>query len=215
MNTERGWKDEKELVKALCRGDAQAFTGLVDRYHASLVRLAQVWIAPRDGAEEVVQDTWLAVIEGIDRFEGRSSLKTWIVRILINKARRRAARDGRQINLGSLNLADEEDGSAPVDSALFTWIGRFRTAPAWWAEATPERLVAQAEAVEQIEDTIAGLPPGQRAVVLMRDVEGFSSTEVCNILEISETNQRVLLHRARSKLRKALEYYVEGGTKPR
>jgi RNA polymerase sigma-70 factor (ECF subfamily) len=164
-------------------------------------------LAGREAAEEVVQDTWLAVIEGIGGFEGRSALKTWIVRILINKARRRARNEGRRVDF--LPLPSSE-APAPVGADRFWWIGRWRVAPAWWDEDTPERLVLAGETVQMIENGLAALPASQRAVVILRDVEGLSAAEACNVLEISDTNQRVLLHRGRSRLRTLLESYLDG-----
>jgi RNA polymerase sigma-70 factor (ECF subfamily) len=195
--------DERALVAALRAGDEDAFAGLVERHHAMLVRLAGIWL-PEAAAQEVAQETWVAVIEGLSRFEERSSLKTWIVGILMNKARSRARADARTIPLD----ASSDPDVPPVDPARFSRIGRWRSAPDWWDERTPERLVVASEALDVVERAIAGLPPGQRAVLVMRDVEGWTAAEVCNALSISETNQRVLLHRARSRLRNVLEAYV-------
>jgi len=159
-------------------------------------------------ADEVVQETWFQVVRGISAFEGRSSLKTWIFRILTNTAKTRGAREGRSVPFSSLG-GDEPDGLA-VDPDRF--LGADSRFPGHWA-APPrpweggERLVAQ-ETLELIELEIAKLPPMQAVVITMRDVEGFDSDEVCNALDISETNQRVLLHRARSKVRRALEEYM-------
>ena len=201
-------KHESQLLEALRRGDSDAFGGLIDQHHSALVRLARVWVPAEHLAEEVAQETWLAVIEGIDGFEGRSSLKTWIVRILINKARQRAKREGRTIAFG---LSPDADEAPPIGPARFSWIGRWKTPPRPWHEDTPERLVLAAEALKVIEEALLGLPPAQRAVILMRDVEGFDANEVCNVLEVTQTNQRVLLHRARSRLRDVIEAYMDRG----
>lgn len=198
---------EHELLAALRAGDGDAFAGLVDRYHAMLIRLAGIWISGPATVEEVVQDTWVAVIEGLSRFEGRSSLKTWIVGILLNKARSRARRDARTIE-GDVSY-DPDSGAPPVDPARFSWIGRWKSTPDSWEQLTPERLAVASEALAVLERAVAGLPAGQRTVVVMRDIEGWSAAEVCNVLDISETNQRVLLHRARSRLRTVLEAHLD------
>ena len=201
--------DESQLLAALRRGDAEAFAALVDRHHAGLVRLAAVWASNHDVAEDVVQDTWVAVIDGLDRFEGRSSLKTWIVGILINKARSHGKRERRTVPSGA--LGQPELGGPPVDPGRFYWVGRWKTAPGWWDDDTPERLVLASESLALVERAIAQLPSKQRAVLILRDVEGWEASEVCNVLELKETNQRVLLHRARSRIREALEDHVTSG----
>jgi RNA polymerase sigma-70 factor (ECF subfamily) len=164
-------------------------------------------------AEEVVQETWLAVLQGIDRFEGRSSLKTWLFRILTNRAKTRGEREGRTVPFSALADAAEVEGEEPaVDPDRFYGsehpnAGLWVDVPQRWAD-TPERRLLSGEVQELVADAIAALPPSQRAVISLRDVEGWSSEEVCNVLELSETNQRVLLHRARTKVRRALETYL-------
>jgi RNA polymerase sigma-70 factor (ECF subfamily) len=196
---------EANLVAALRSGDEQAFRELVARYHPSLVRVARMYVPTQAIAEDVAQETWLAVLEGIDRFEGRSSFKTWLFRILTNRAKTRGMREGRSLPFSSL---ESDDGA--VDADRFRdpeegWPGHWRAAP----RAFPEERLLAAETREVIERAIEQLPPTQRAVITLRDVEGWSAEEVCNALTLTETNQRVLLHRARSAVRAALEKYLE------
>jgi RNA polymerase sigma-70 factor, ECF subfamily len=199
---------ERGLVEALQRGDEAAFTSLVEELTPSMLRVARLYVPTQAVAEDVVQEAWLGVLRGIDRFESRSSLKTWIFRILTNTAKTRGIREGRSVPFSSLG-ADELDGPA-VDPDRF--LGEDSRFPGHWA-APPraweggERLL-ELETLDLIEREIAKLPPAQAVVITMRDVEGFDADEVCNALGISETNQRVLLHRARSKVRRALEEYM-------
>jgi RNA polymerase sigma-70 factor (ECF subfamily) len=199
--------EERRLVDALRAGDENAFARLVDEYGSTMLRIARLYTSTAAVAEEVVQETWVGVIKGIGRFESRSSLKTWIFRILTNTAKTRGIREGRSIPFASLT-ADE---SAPsVDPERF--LGDDTGFPGHWADP-PQRWEGSAsllerETLELIERTIAELPSTQAIVITMRDVAGFDSEEVCNALAISETNQRVLLHRARSKVRRALEEYL-------
>jgi len=206
----RAFKDDRRLVEALRSGDEAAFASLLTRYHASLLRLAMAFVPSRAVAEEVVQEIWLGVLQGISGFEGRSSLKTWIFQILTNRAKSRGAREYRSVPFSQL----ENPGSSPekpaVDSAWFMSDGHWVNHPQRWDEDTPEKLLLSKEARLYIEKAIESLPPNQRKVITFRDVEGLSSEEVCNILELSETNQRVLLHRARSSVRRALERYLDG-----
>ena len=203
-------------MAALRRGEEAAFAGLLDLYHNSLVRLAMVYVRNRSVAEEVAQETWLGVIKGIDRFEARSSLKTWIFRILTNTAKTRAEREGRSVPLSA--LAGEVEGDEPavdpsrfLDEGAARWGGHWAAPPTSWNEVPEERLLAR-ETFALIDETVASLPPVQRQVISLRDIEGWSSEEVCSLLGISEGNQRVLLHRARSKVRAALEGYLDEGT---
>lgn len=205
---------EADLVAGLKRRDEMAFVTLVNRYQSKLVRLALVYCRTRDLADEVVQDTWLGVIQGIDRFEGRSSFKTWLFRILVNRARTRAVKEGRMLSFSS--LADEaetpDEPAVPGDRfrpADVQWPHNWAVPPHSWGEASDARLLAR-ETMELIQGAIAQLPPAQQQVINLRDVEGWSPQDVCNVLEVSETNQRVLLHRARSRVRAALEAHFEG-----
>jgi RNA polymerase sigma-70 factor, ECF subfamily len=205
-----GSKDEDAaLVARLREGDETAFAELIDRYGATMVRVAQMYVRDRATAEEVVQETWLAVLNGIDRFEGRSSLKTWLFRILTNRAKTRGERDGRMIPFSSLAGAGEDDEPS-VDPDRF--LGPDSAQPGAWAappRAWPEDRVLAQETLGVIEMAIEQLPETQREVIRLRDVEGWSPMEVADALEISDGNQRVLLHRARSKVRAALESYLD------
>jgi RNA polymerase sigma-70 factor (ECF subfamily) len=201
--------DDARLVKALRARDERAFEELMRMYNPSLLRVAQIYVASRAVAEEVVQETWIGVFNGIDRFETRSSLKTWIFRILTNIAKTRGQREGRTVPFSALERPDAVPEAA-VDSDRFLppdherWPGHWSSKPEPWPE---ERLLA-AETRELVDRAIVQLPPAQRAVISLRDVEGWSSEETRNALGVSETNQRVLLHRARSKVRQALEDYL-------
>lgn len=200
--------DEDDLLTRLRAGDEPAFRTLVDRYHGSLLRLAQVFVHDRAVAEEVVQETWLGVITGLAGFEGRSTLKTWIFRILTNRAQTRGKREGRSQPFSSLGDPASEPHSEPaVEPGRFNSRGMWAEPVATWGE-TPERLMLRREVGEFIDRALTELPSSQQVVVTLRDVEGLTPEEVCNILEISETNQRVLLHRGRSRLRRALERYL-------
>jgi RNA polymerase sigma-70 factor (ECF subfamily) len=205
--------DESQLVEALRSGDERAFEQLTREYHASLLRVAQIYVASRAVAEEVVQETWIGVLSGIARFEARSSLKTWIFRILTNIAKTRAQREGRTLPFSVLERPDTVPEPAvgphrflPPDHER--WPGHWSARPEPWPE---ERLIA-AETRSVVEQAIEALPPAQRGVISLRDVEGWSSDETCNALGLTETNQRVLLHRARSKVRQALEDYLSEAT---
>ena len=200
---------DARLVDGLRRRDDAAFAELMREYGAAMLRVAQMYVSSRAVAEEVVQEAWLAVLKGIDRFEGRSSLKTWIFRILANTAKTRGMREARSVPLSALG---DDDDASDVDVDRFfgpdaRFPGHWSAPPESWAGAPEERLVA-GETLQVIEREIERLPPLQAAVITMRDVEGFSAEEVCNSLDISETNQRVLLHRARTKVRRALEEYL-------
>jgi RNA polymerase sigma-70 factor (ECF subfamily) len=202
---------EAELLDALRAGDEGAFAALVREYHPSLVRVARIYVPTQAAAEEVAQETWLGVLNGLSRFEGRSSLRTWIFRILTNIAKTRAMRDGRTLPFSSLQDPARVPEAA-VDADRFLdpehprWPGHWAARP----EAWPENALLTKETRERLAEAIEALPPTQRAVISLRDVEGWSSEDVRNALDLSETNQRVLLHRARSKVRAALESYLEG-----
>ena len=198
-------QSEAQLVAALRAGDQEAFRKLIEMYHAMLVRVARMYVSNQATAEDVAAETWLAVLEGIDRFEGRSSLKTWLFRILTNRAKTRGIREGRSLPFSALEPDEPAVDADRFHGADHNWPGHWAAAPAGFPE---ERLLA-AETRDVIERTIAALPPTQRAVISLRDVEGWSADEVCNALTLSETNQRVLLHRARAAVRAALEQYLE------
>jgi len=205
------YADDRVLVEALRRGDEAAFGWLLERHHASLTRLARTYVATAAAADEVVQETWMAVITGIDRFEQRSSVKTWLHRIVANRARTKGVREHRSVPFGS--LADEIEPDQPaVDATRFRASGRragaWSSPPTPWDEEPEARLLAT-ETRSVIEAAIAALPPNQQRVITLRDLEGWDATDVCNALDLSETNQRVLLHRARAKVRGALEDHFE------
>ena len=201
---------EAQVLEALRAGDEDAFRALVREYTPSLVRVARIYVSTQAAAEEVAQETWLGVLNGLPRFEGRSSLRTWIFRILTNIAKTRAKRDGRTLPFSTLS----EPGRVPeaaVDADRFLdpehprWPGHWALKP----EAWPEDALVAGETREKLAEAIEALPAAQRAVISLRDIEGWSSEEVRNVLDLSETNQRVLLHRARSKVRSALESYLD------
>jgi len=199
------------LVRALRQRDEAAFALLVDRYSPSMLRLAMMYVSSRAVAEEVVQEAWLAVLTGIDRFEERSSLKTWTFRILTNKAKTRAEREGRTVPFSSLGDPDPDEPAVDADRFADTGVpgrGPWATPPRALDRVPEERLLAR-EAQERIVAAIVALPPAQRAVITLRDVDGLSSEETCDVLGLTEGNQRVLLHRARSKVRAEFERYIE------
>lgn len=205
--------DDAELVAALRRGDQEAFAKLVDELNPALMRLALAHVPSRAVAQDVVQDTWLGVIKGIDRFEGRSALRTWIFQILLNLARTKGKREKRAVPFSSLRRRAEEGGDEPaVDADRFQSRGGQR--PGWWARPPAEWEGVEAriendELRDMLLEAIADLPPRQRDVIVLRDLQGYSAEEACNILDLTETNQRVLLHRARSKVRAALEAHLD------
>jgi RNA polymerase sigma-70 factor (ECF subfamily) len=208
------YADEQMLVKALMARDTNAFEYLIDCYHAPLVRLATQYVPSRAVAEEVVQDTWLAVIEGIDRFEGRSSVKTWLYRIMLNIARARGVKEHRSIPFAAHPDLDPEPAVDPHRFRRLALRGRgqWKLPPAPWGD--PERQALNVETLEVVSVAIAQLPPDQREVITMRDVLDWSASETCDVLSLTDANQRVLLHRARSKVRAAVErHYVEGGAR--
>jgi RNA polymerase sigma-70 factor (ECF subfamily) len=209
---------EQELLGALRRGDERAFTALVDRHGASMIRLALVYVHDRAVAEEVVQEAWLGVLRGIERFEGRSSIGTWLHRIVANLARTRAVREARSVPFSALAGDDVGEAGPSVPPERFRgpddrWAGHWATPPQQWGRPDPELVSAETRAV--VAAAIQALSPTQRRVITLRDVEGWSAQEVCNVLVLSETNQRVLLHRARTKVRRALDDYMTGSERPR
>jgi len=193
---DRGGDDEGELLARLRAGDEQAFLALVDRHEAAMLRLARTFVGSQAVAEEVVQDTWLGVLRGIDRFAGRSSLRTWLLAILVNRARSTGVRESRSVAVA--------DAAPAVDGSRFDATGAWATPPRHWVEEAHERLSAEA-ASAAIRAALEDLPARQRQVVMLRDVEGLSAAEASRVLAISEGNQRVLLHRGRSRLRAILE----------
>lgn len=203
--------DDIEVVRALRERDEAAFTMLTREYHSSLLRVARIYVSSQAVAEEVVQETWIGVLNGLDRFEGRSSLKTWIFRILTNIAKTRGQREGRTLPFSALQrpglvpepALEPERFRAPEDPS---YPGHWSSPPQEW-NAPEERLLG-GEVRGVVERAIEQLPPAQRAVISLRDVEGWPAEDVCNAMGVTETNQRVLLHRARSKVRRALEDYV-------
>jgi RNA polymerase sigma-70 factor, ECF subfamily len=210
MSTTSPVGDDARLVDGLRRGDEGAFLELIDLYGSSLLRVAMGYTRNRAVAEEVVQETWLGVLNGIDRFEGRSSLKTWLFRVLTNTASTRGARERRTVPFSSLSGPDEQEGGS-IDPDRFLppdhdrWPDHWALGPTRWE--TPEEGLLSGETRGVILTSIERLPPNQRAVIALRDIEGWSSEDVCDALEVSEANQRVLLHRARTKVRAAVESY--------
>lgn len=206
------YADDDLLVKAIAARDARAFSYLLDRYHGQLLRLARQFVPSDAIADEVVQETWLAVIEGIDRFEQRSSLKTWLFRILVNKARTHGVKESRSVPFAP---ATEDDAPAVEPSRFrrFSMRGRgqWKESPQSWGD--PEQGAINREMLETIDRAIAQLSPEQQEVITMRDVFGWSAVEVCDALQLSDANQRVLLHRARSRVRAALERAYAGGAR--
>jgi RNA polymerase sigma-70 factor (ECF subfamily) len=201
---------EAALLERLRAGDEAAFAGLVAGLYGSMSTVARAYVKDRAVAEEVVQETWLAVIKGLDRFEGRSSLKTWILSILVNQAKTRGTREARTVPFTA--LAPDDDSPA-VDPERFRgphepYTGGWRAFPANW-KAT-DQLAQDRETIRVVMRAISELPLTHQTVIRMRDVEGYSAEEVCATLDVSEANQRVLLHRARSRVRAALERHIDG-----
>ena len=197
---------DADVVAALKSGDEAIFAQLVDAYSPGLMRMARMYVRDRAVAEEVVQETWIAVLRGIDRFEGRSSLKTWIYRILVNTAKTRGQREARSVPFSA--AAGRDDDEAAVDADRFLdaghrYAGGWMLGPSEWQ--TPEEELLQGETRDAILQAIEDLPESQRAVITLRDVEGFSAAEVAEMLGLSAGNERVLLHRARAKVRAAIE----------
>ena len=201
-------KGEDVLLARLRRGDEGAFDELVIRHHGALIRMAMSHVADREVAEEVVQDTWMAVIESLDRFEGRSSLRTWIFGILIHKAKDRGVREKRHTTFSAFESYDDDNEEA-VDPSRFQqsgeWAGHWAFPPQPWDDQTPEKLLANQQAVHAMQQAIEALPTTLKEVLILRDVEGVEAKEVCELLKITETNLYVRLHRARERVRVAVE----------
>ena len=187
---------DETLVAQVIAGNEEAFASLVTRYQRPLLRLARSFVRDESLAEDVVQDTWIGLLRGIEKFEGRSSFRTWLFRVLTNRAKTRGIKESRYVSL-------EADTSTAGSDDDFNAEGGWRQPPAP-GTITPERLAQSGEFRTVLEQALAGLPPGQRAVVELRDIDGLDAADVCNVLGVSETNQRVLLHRGRTKLRAAL-----------
>ena len=214
--TEAGLQDrtaaeETELLARLRAGDERAFETLVERHYPTMLAVARHYVNTRAVAEEVVQDTWLGVLKGIDRFEGRSSLRTWILRILVNTAKTRGAREALSVPFASLAPEGDQPAVEPerFRSGDDPFPGHWRAYPGNW-HRLPDEALAERETLDVVLATIHQLPPPQRIVITMRDIQGCDSGEVCEALDVSEGNQRVLLHRARSKVRSALERHLDG-----
>jgi RNA polymerase sigma-70 factor, ECF subfamily len=201
------------LLARLRQGDERAFDELVTRHHSALIRMAMGYVANREVAEEVVQDTWMAVIEGLGRFEGRSSLRTWIFGIMIHKAKDRGVREKRHVTFSFFESVDDE-GDEMIDPSRFhqsgEWAGHWAFPPQPWDDQTPEKLLASQQGVTAMHRAIEALPRTLKDVLILRDVEGIEAKEVCDILKITETNLYVRLHRARERVRQAVETYLEG-----
>lgn len=196
--------DDRALAAAIVGGDRGALERLVAREHSWLVRLARAIVKEQATADEVVQDAWIAVIRSLSTFEGRCTLRTWMATIVLNRAKTAAVRAARTVAVGSLGGEVNEDEES-IDRARFGAIGFWAKAPEPWHEGTPEALLERRQVLEAVGSSLEELPENQRAVLTLRDLEGWSSEEVCNALGLSESNQRVLLHRARAKVRSALE----------
>jgi len=204
--------EETALVSRLRAGDEQAFAELVNRFHPMMLAVARTHVKTRAAAEEVVQEAWLGVLKGLDRFEGRSSLKTWILRILVNNAITRGVRDSRSVPFSSL-VAEETQEEPVVDPERFrpegaAFAGHWNRYPGNWS-SMPEQALLGRETIARVKAAIKDLPPAQQTVITLRDIEGWDSKEVCAALDISEGNQRLLLHRARSGVRAALEGHFD------
>jgi len=203
-------EEERRLLEGLRAGDQAAFATLLDRHGAAMLRVARMYVRDRAAAEEVVQETWLAVLQGIERFEGRSSVKTWLFRILANRAKTRGVREARSSPFSA--LAEAAEGEPAVEPERFhrrghPEAGGWDAPPRPWETLPEERLLSQ-ETLRLVSEAIEALPPTQREVIRLRDVEGWSAEEVCAALDLTDGNQRVLLHRARSRVRDALEDYL-------
>jgi RNA polymerase sigma-70 factor (ECF subfamily) len=203
---------EAELLARLRSGDERAFEWLVESYHGKMMAVARTYVRTRAVAEEVVQETWLGVLKGLDRFEGRSTLKTWILRILVNTAMMRGGREARSVPFSS--LVPEHAAQPVVESQRFRapgepFAGDWKRYPANW-QSSPESELLGRESLDVVRRAIEELPPPQQRVIAMRDVAGYSAEEACDALDISPGNQRVLLHRARSYVRSALERHIDG-----
>jgi RNA polymerase sigma-70 factor (ECF subfamily) len=200
--------EDAHVVAALRAGDARTFRELYERHYAAMKRVARSYVDSEPIAEEIVQETWLGILRGIERFESRSALGTWMFSILINQAKSHGAKERRTLPLSSVGAEDEPvvnaDRFQKDDEA---WPGHWATPPRPWQK--PERRLLSLETRSRLKDALARLPERQRLIVALRDIDGLSADEVCELLDVSQQNQRVLLHRGRSSLRAALAEYLE------
>jgi len=196
--------DDDELLAQLLGGDEKAFAELVGRYHASLVRVALYYVNSEASAQDVAQETWIAVMKGVERFEGRSSFKTWLFRILVNRARTLGVKEHRTVPV------DPTDPGASVAARRFDEGGTWREPPVPFTERVDDAINNE-RILRLVHDAIRRLPETQRAVVTLRDVQGLSTMEVAQLLELSEANVRVILHRARARVRGDVETKLKGG----
>jgi RNA polymerase sigma-70 factor, ECF subfamily len=208
---DRAATDEAALIARLRAGDERAFEALVERHYSTMLAVARHHVSSRAVAEEVVQEAWLGVLNGLDRFGGRSSLRTWILRILVNTAKTRGVREARSVPFAALASEDDEPAVEPgrFRGADDPFPGHWRAYPGNW-QRLPEEVLRDRETLDVVLAAIHGLPSSQRLVITMRDIQGCHAEEVCEALDVSEGNQRVLLHRARSKVRSALERHLDG-----
>jgi RNA polymerase sigma-70 factor (ECF subfamily) len=203
--------DDVALANEIRKGDEQAFVDLVARHQGAFTRLALLWVGTPAVAEEVVQETWVIALEKLARFEGRSSLKTWLCGILLNTARARARKERRLVPLPGFEPDEAPEPAVPAERFSppgHRWDGHWQAPPRAWPE-TPESALLSAETLGVVETCLAKLPEAQRAVLILRDVEGLTGEEACNALSITDTHQRVLLHRARSRMRALLEHHYD------
>jgi RNA polymerase sigma-70 factor, ECF subfamily len=203
--------DDRALVDRLRAGDEGTFLRIVEKNHRAMVRAAMGYVSSEGVAEEVVQEAWIGILQGLDKFEGRCPLRAWMFRILVNCSKMRGGREARSVPFTALESESSEGERRPVESFRPPddprWPGHWAQAPERW---TDERL-ADAEALVRIKAEIEKLPPNQRQVITLRDIQDWDSAEVCEALEISEANQRVLLHRARTRVRQALAGWATEG----
>ncbi len=207
-----GGFDQPDFLARLRNGDSAAYRRLIHRFHASLVSVAASIIGSHAQAEEVVQDAWLAVLTGIGTFEGRSSLTTWLFSIVLNRARTRAGREARLVGLPHLDGGEPDERAVPLSA--FQPDGHWVEAPRLWDDITPERIVGGRQLWDHVQAAIEQLPGGQRAVLILRDLEGFTAEDACTLLGISTANQRVLLHRARGRIRAIVDARVGNAPAP-